>query len=285
MSLLRVAIQKSGRLSEESRTLIAECGIEIEQIGAKLKAPAFNFPLEMLFLRDDDIPGYCADGVIDVGIVGENLLAERGSDVRVVRELGFGRCRLSIAVPKTLPYSSLESLNGLNIATSYPNILRAFLARKGLRASIHEISGSVEVAPSLGLGDAVCDLVGSGSTLMSNGLVEVETVVHSQAVLIAHKRLPPEKERVVNDLIFRIDAVLRARKTKYITLNAPNEAIPSIVQILPGLKSPSVLPLIAEGWSSLHTVVSEDDFWSVAEKLREAGAQGILVLPIEKVIA
>jgi ATP phosphoribosyltransferase len=284
VSLVRVAIQKSGRLTEASRTLIAECGIEIEQIGAKLRAPAYNFPLEMLFLRDDDIPGYCADGVIDVGIVGENIIAERGSDVQIVRELGFGRCRLSIAVPKSLPYSSLESLNGLNIATSYPNILRAFLERKGLRASIHEISGSVEVAPSVGLGDAVCDLVGSGSTLMSNGLVEVEPVAYSQAVLIAHKRLPPSKEKIVNNLAFRIDAVLRARRTKYITLNAPNEAIPAIVEILPGLKSPSVLPLVAEGWSSLHTVVSEDDFWNVTKKLREAGAQGILVLPIEKVI-
>lgn len=284
MSLLRVAIQKSGRLTEASRSLIAECGVEIEQIGAKLRAPAFNFPLEMLFLRDDDIPGYCADGVIDVAIVGQNIIAERGADVRVVRELGFGRCRLSIAVPKTLPYVSLESLNGLNIATSYPNILRAFLDRRGLRMSIHEISGSVEVAPSLGLGDAVCDLVGSGSTLMSNGLVEVETVTQSQAVLIANKGLPASKESIVTNLVFRIDSVIRARKTKYITLNAPNEAIPSIVEILPGLKSPSVLPLVTEGWSSLHTVVSEDDFWNVTKKLREAGAQGILVLPIEKVI-
>ncbi len=284
MSLLRVAIQKSGRLTEASRTLISECGIEVEQIGAKLRAPAFNFPLEMLFLRDDDIPGYCADGVIDAAIVGQNILVERGSDARVVRELGFGRCRLSIAVPKGLPYNSVESLNGLNIATSYPNILGSYLAARGVKASIHEISGSVEVAPSLGLGEAICDLVGSGSTLMSNGLVEVETVLQTQAVLIASRDLSADKEAILNKLTFRIDAVLRARKTKYITLNAPNEAIPEIVRILPGLKSPSVLPLVTTGWSSLHTVVSEDDFWNVTEKLREAGAQGILVLPIEKVI-
>jgi ATP phosphoribosyltransferase len=238
----------------------------------------------MLFLRDDDIPGYCADGVIDAAIVGQNILVERGSDARVVRELGFGRCRLSIAVPKGLPYNSVESLNGLNIATSYPNILGSYLAARGVKASIHEISGSVEVAPSLGLGEAICDLVGSGSTLMSNGLVEVETVLQTQAVLIASRDLSADKEAILNKLTFRIDAVLRARKTKYITLNAPNEAIPEIVRILPGLKSPSVLPLVTTGWSSLHTVVSEDDFWNVTEKLREAGAQGILVLPIEKVI-
>ncbi len=284
MSLLRLAIQKSGRLTDASRALISECGIELEQAGAKLRAPAFNFPLEVLFLRDDDAPGYCADGVVDVAIVGRNVLQERGSDAKVIRELGFGRCRLSIAVPRGFAYSSVESLNGLNIATSYPRILGEFLERVGVRASIHEISGSVEVAPSLGLGEAICDLVSSGSTLLGNGLVEVETVMQSQAVLIYNQALTEEKRAILDRLVFRIDAVLRARKTKYITLNAPNESIPEIVRLLPGLKSPSVLPLAMSGWSSLHTVVGEDDFWGLIERLRVAGAEGILVLPIEKVI-
>jgi ATP phosphoribosyltransferase len=284
VSLLRLAIQKSGRLTDASRALISECGIELEQAGAKLRAPALNFPLEVLFLRDDDAPGYCADGVVDAAIVGQNVLLERGSSVQVIRELGFGRCRLSIAVPKGFPYASVESLNGLNIATSYPNILGRFLERAGVRATIHEISGSVEVAPSLGLGEAICDLVSSGSTLLGNGLVEVETVMRSQAVLISNRALSPEKKMSLDKFVFRIDAVLRARKTKYITLNAPNESIPEIVRLLPGLKSPSVLPLAVSGWSSLHTVVGEDDFWDLIERLRAVGAEGILVLPIEKVI-
>ncbi len=284
MSLLRLAIQKSGRLTDASRALISECGIELEQAGAKLRAPAFNFPLEVLFLRDDDAPGYCGDGVVDAAIVGRNVLMERGADAKVIRELGFGRCRLSIAVPKGFSYSSVASLNGLNIATSYPRILGEFLQRVGVRASIHEISGSVEVAPSLGLGEAICDLVSSGSTLLGNGLVEVETVMQSQAVLICNQALTAEKQAILDRLVFRIDAVLRARKTKYITLNAPDEAIPEIVRLLPGLKSPSVLPLAMPGWSSLHTVVGEDDFWGLIERLRAVGAEGILVLPIEKVI-
>lgn len=284
MSLLRLAIQKSGRLTDASRALISECGIELEQAGAKLRSPAFNFPLEVLFLRDDDAPGYCADGVVDAAIVGQNVLLERGSDASVIRELGFGRCRLSIAVPKGFSYSSVESLHGLNIATSYPRVLGDFLRRVGVKASIHEISGSVEVAPSLGLGEAICDLVSSGSTLLSNGLVEVETVMQSQAVLICNQSLTEQNREILEKFVFRIDAVLRARRTKYITLNAPNDAIPEIVRLLPGLKSPSVLPLAMPGWSSLHTVVGEDDFWGLIERLRAVGAEGILVLPIEKVI-
>jgi ATP phosphoribosyltransferase len=282
---LRLAIQKSGRLTDASRALIAECGIELEQMGGKLRAPAFNFPLELLFLRDDDIPGYVVDGVVDVAIVGRNVLLERGSNAEIVRELGFGRCRLSIAVPKGFEYSGIQSLQGARIATSYPRILGAFLKRNEVEAYIHEITGAVEIAPSLGLGEAICDLVSSGSTLLSNGLREVETVLESQAVLIANKGLSVKKRAVLERVIFRIDAVLRAKRTKYIMLNAPTSAIPEIVSLLPGLKSPSVLPLHTPGWSSLHTVVSEDDFWSMIEKLKGAGAEGILVLPIEKVIS
>jgi ATP phosphoribosyltransferase len=284
MTTIRVAIQKSGRLSESSRKLIAECGIEVEQVGAQLRAPAFNFPMELLFLRDDDIPRYVADGVVDAAIVGLNVLAEQAVEAEVLAKLGFGRCRLSIAVPKGFQYSSVESLSGLRIATSYPNILRRFLSEKGIVAEIQEISGSVEVAPSIGLGEAICDLVSSGSTLISNGLVEVETVLESQAVLIATPRLSPEKRALIDKILFRVQAVLRARSTKYITLNTPTEAIPEIIKLLPGLKSPSVLPLATPGWSSLHTVVAEDEFWEIVEGLKRAGAQGILVLPIEKVI-
>lgn len=284
MSVVRVAIQKSGRLTEASRTLIAESGIEIEQIGAKLRSAAYNFPIELFFLRDDDIPEYVADGVVDAAIVGLNIVKEQEVEARIVRELGFGRCRLSIAVPKSFSYNGIESLQGLRIATSYPNILRNYLSGRKVSAQIQEISGSVEIAPAIGLGDAVCDLVSSGSTLMSNGLVEVETVLQSQAVLVASPTLPQDKEEILQKFLFRINAVLRARNTKYITLNTPTESIPEIVKILPGIKSPSVLPLNMPGWSSLHTVVAEDEFWGVVEKLKGAGAQGILVLPIEKVI-
>lgn len=284
MSVIRLAIQKSGRLTEASRTLIAECGIELEPTGASLRAQAFNFPLEVLYLRDDDIPGYVADGVVDAAIVGRNVLVERGTPASVVRELGFGRCRLSIAVPKSLPYDSIQALNGMRIATSYPRILGEFLKQNQVRASIHEITGSVEIAPSLGLGEAICDLVSSGSTLLANGLREVQTILESQSLLITRCEMAAGQRDIVMRLASRIDAVLRAKRTKYITLNAPNKAIPTIVEFLPGLKSPSILPLHADGWSSLHTVVEEDDFWSLTEKLKAVGAQGILVLPIEKVI-
>ncbi len=284
MSLLRIAIQKSGRLTDASRKLIAESGIEVEQVGAQLRSAAYNFPVELLFLRDDDIPEYVADGVVDAAIVGLNIVREKEVEAQVIRELGFGRCRLSIAVPKGFLYSGIESLLGLRIATSYPNILKSFLASRGVGAEITEISGSVEIAPTIGLGDAICDLVSSGSTLISNGLMEVETVLQSQAVLVASPTLSQEKSGILERFLFRINAVLRARNTKYITLNTPTEAIPEIVKLLPGLKSPSVLPLTTPGWSSLHTVVAEDEFWGIVEKLKVAGAQGILVLPIEKVI-
>lgn len=284
MSRLRFAIQKSGRLTDQSRALIAECGIELEPAGAKLRSSAYNFSIELLFLRDDDIPGYVAQGIVDAAIVGQNAIAERGVEVSVNRELGFSRCRLSIAVPRGMEYSGITSLSGKRISTSYPRILRSFLDRNKVTAEINEISGSVEIAPSLGLADVICDLVSSGSTLMSNGLREVETIFESQAVLISAPELSEERRAILDSFVFRVDAVQRAKKTKYITLNTPNEAIPEIVKLLPGLKSPSILPLATSGWSSLHTVVGEDDFWSLIDKLRSAGAQGILVLPIEKVI-
>lgn len=284
MTTLRLAIQKSGRLSDSSRKLISESGIEVEQIGAQLRSAAYNFPLEVLYLRDDDIPEYVADGVVDAAIVGLNIVKEQEGEVRIIRGLGFGRCRLSIAVPKAFSYNGPQSLQGAKIATSYPNILGSYLVSQGISAEIQEISGSVEIAPTIGLGDAVCDLVSSGSTLLSNGLVEVQTVLQSEAVLIASPTLSPEKEEILGQFLFRTNAVLRARNTKYITLNTPTEAIPRIVELLPGMKSPSVLPLNLPGWSSLHTVVSEDDFWGIVEKLKQAGAEGILVLPIEKVI-
>lgn len=282
--MLRIAIQKSGRLSDDSLNLIRECGISFINSSLKLKTESTNFPLEILFLRDDDIPGYVADGVADIGIVGQNVLVEEGMQDLTVEELGFSKCRLSLAVPKGDTYSSLEDLNGKNIATSYPNLLQAYLDERGVKATIHTISGSVEIAPSIGLADAICDIVSSGSTLISNGLKEVERVFKSQAVLIANKALSEEKREILEKLLFRINAVQRAQRAKYILLNAPNDKVAEISKLLPGVKSPTVLPLLEEGWSSLHSVVNEDDFWEIIEKLKAAGAQGILVVPIEKMI-
>ena len=282
--MIRLAIQKSGRLSDDSLKLIRECGISFISTTSKLKTEATNFPLEILFLRDDDIPGYVADGVADIGIVGENVLVEEGKAHLAVEKLGFSKCRLSLAVPKGVEYTSVQDLNGKNIATSYPNLLQAYLQERGVEAQIHTISGSVEIAPSIGLADAICDIVSSGSTLISNGLREVERVFKSEAVLIAHDRLSTEKQQILEKLLFRIHAVQRASKAKYILLNAPNESIATISALLPGTKSPSILPLAEEGWSSLHSVVNEDDFWEIIEKIKDAGAQGILVVPIEKMI-
>lgn len=282
--MLRLAIQKSGRLSEDSLKLIRECGISFINSSQKLKTESTNFPLEILYLRDDDIPGYVADGVADIGIVGENVLVEEGMQRLAVEQLGFSKCRLSLAVPKGDDYEDLSDLQGKNIATSYPKLLQAYLDKRGVQANIHTISGSVEIAPSIGLADAICDIVSSGSTLISNGLREVERVFSSQAVLIASEGLSEEKQAILNKLLFRIHAVQRAQKAKYILLNAPNEKIEEISRLLPGAKSPSILPLAEKGWSSLHSVVNEDDFWEIIEKLKEAGAQGILVVPIEKMI-
>lgn len=286
--LLRLAIQKSGRLTDESLELMQECGIDFNKSGGKLKAPAFNFPLEFLFLRDDDIPEYIADGVADIGIVGENVIAEEQahlpSPVEIVERLGFSRCRLSLAVARGVEYSGVQSLEGKRIATSFPNILREYLHKQGVTTDIHEISGSVEIAPSIGLADAICDIVSSGSTLLSNGLVEVETIFRSEAVLLARPNLRVAQQRTLDHLRFRIQSVNRAKHNKYILLNAPNESIPTILSLLPGMKSPTVLPLAESGWSSVHSVVQEDTFWEIIEKLRAAGAQGILVVPIEKMI-
>lgn len=283
-TVLRLAIQKSGRLSEESIKLIKECGIEFSSGGGTLKSVAHNFPLEVLFLRDDDIPGYVADGVADIGIVGENVAVETRKKLTTVRQLGFSTCRLSIGVPKSMEFTSKESLNGMRIATSYPNILSDYLFENNIKASIHEISGSVEIAPGIGLADAICDIVSSGSTLISNGLKETEVVFRSQAILAACPQLSAEKQAILDELMFRISAVKNAEKTKYIMLNVPDHAIKTVTNLLPGVKSPTVMPLAEKGWSSLHSVVKESDFWEILSKLKEAGAEGILVLPIEKIV-
>ncbi len=283
--MLTLAVQKSGRLSEKTLRLLEECGIRIGNGGkGKLKAISSTFPLEILFLRDDDIPECVADGIAHVGIVGENVVLEKERDVQMVQRLGFARCRLSIAVPKQMQYNGLKDLQGLKIATSFPKILGKFLKEQNVQAEIHEINGSVEIAPSIGLADVIFDIVSTGSTLLSNGLKEVETVLHSEAVLIAHPQLPAQQKELLDQLMFRFQAVLKARDYKYILLNVPNEKIETICQILPGMKSPTVMPLALEGWSSLHSVIREKEFWEVIEQLKQHGAQGILVIPIEKMI-
>lgn len=281
---LRLAIQKSGRLSENSLDLIKQCGISYTQAFGKLKAEANNFPLEFLFLRDDDIPKYVANGIADIGIVGENVLLEKNEAVEEVLPLGFAKCRLSIAVPRDFAYNNIEDLNGMKIATSYPVILQKYLNEHEVNAQIQEISGSVEIAPSIGLAKAVCDIVSSGSTLVSNGLKEVEVVFKSQAVLVAHPKLEEEQQELLSQLLFRIKAVRKAKQNKYILMNVPNRAIDKVIALLPGMKSPTVMPLADEGWSSLHSVVQEDEFWKVIQQLQDEGAEGILVVPIEKMI-
>lgn len=281
---LKIAIQKQGKLAEGSTALLKKCGIGFSNGQGKLRAEAEDFPLELFFLRDDDIPDYVADGVADLGIVGENILAEDPKPVDVVENLGFGRCRLSIAVPKSLEYSEASDLSGLRIATSYPRILSEFLTAQAVSAEIHEISGSVEIAPSIGLADAVCDLVSSGSTLFSNGLREIETVLRSEAVLIARRDLSAEQNKLLEQFLFRIRSVLAAERNKYILLNAPEDRVAEIASLLPGIKSPTVMPLAEPGWVSLHSVISEHDFWEVVENLKEAGAEGILVLSIDQMI-
>jgi ATP phosphoribosyltransferase len=284
MDTIRIAIQKSGRLSDDSLKLINECGIKFNNGKGKLKSAATNFPMEFLFLRDDDIPEYVADGVADLGIVGENVAVEKDEDVDMVKRLGFSKCRLSLALPRGVEYNGPEDFNGKSIATSYPHILGQYLIKNNIEAQIHKISGSVEIAPSIGLADAVCDIVSSGSTLLSNGLKEVEVIFKSEAILIGRKNLEPAREALLKKLLFRIEAVQSAKNNKYILLNAPNDSIETIVSLLPGMKSPTILPLAMEGWSSIHSVIGEDAFWEVIEKLRGAGAQGILVVPIEKMI-
>lgn len=281
---LRIAIQKSGRLHEDSIKLLKECGIDINNGVNKLKTEASNFPLEVFFLRDDDIPQYVEDGVADIGIVGENVVLEKNRPLRTVEKLGFGKCRLAMAVPKGMEYNSIGDLNGQRIATSYPVILQDYLKRMNIEAEIHEISGSVEIAPGIGLADAICDLVSSGSTLFMNGLKEVETILRSEAVMVSNDRLTPEQQQLLAKLVFRIQAVKKAKNNKYVLLNAPNDKLPEIIGLLPGMKSPTVLPLAEAGWSSVHSVLNENDFWDIIESLKAAGAQGILVVPIEKMV-
>lgn len=281
---LRIAIQKSGRLQQGSLELLRESGLTFSNGKDQLKTPALNFPAEVLFLRDDDIPQYVEDRVAEAGIVGENTVAEKNKNIEIIKRLDFARCRLSLAVPRGEQYNGLTWLNGKNIATSYPNIVSGFLKANGIQAGIHEISGSVEIAPGIGLAEAVCDLVSTGSTLLSNGLREVETVMKSEAVLVANPELSAEKRNILEKLLFRIEAVMKARNSKYILLNCPNDAIERITSIIPGMKSPTIMPLGREGWSSLHSVVDENDFWERIDLLREYGAEGILVIPIEKMI-
>lgn len=280
---LRIAIQKSGRLHEDSMRLLKECGIDISNGGNKLKASAANFPLEVYFLRDDDIPQYVEDAVADVGIVGENVVYEKQKEVEVMEQLGFGKCRLCIAIGRNEEYMS-NSLQGKRIATSYPVLLQQYLTENKINAEIHEISGSVEIAPGIGLADAICDLVSSGSTLLTNGLKEAETILQSQAVLVRNKNLDTEKEKLLQRLLFRIRSVRKAKNNKYILLNAPQDKLQQIIALLPGMKSPTVLPLAEPGWSSVHSVIDENDFWNIIEQLKDAGAEGILVVPIEKMI-
>ncbi len=283
--MITMAIQKSGRLSEKSLNLLKEAGIHLDNGSQKrLLTRARNFPLQVLYLRDDDIPESVADGVADIGIVGLNVVEEKEKPVKIVDRLGFARCRLSIAVPKQMDYTDRQQLNGLRIATSYPNILRKFLQQHNIEATIHEISGSVEVAPGIGMSDAIFDIVSTGSTLISNGLKEVETVIESEAVMIATPDLAEEKQQLLDKLRFRMQAVRKAEQFRYILLNAPNEKLETITRILPGMKSPTIMPLATEGWSSVHSVIREDEFWDIIEQLKANGAQGILVVPIEKMI-
>jgi ATP phosphoribosyltransferase len=281
---LKIAIQKSGRLYDDSVKLLKDCGIDLKNGVNKLKAECDNFPMEIYFLRDDDIPQYVEDAVADIGIVGENVLYEKNKKAEIIEQLGFGKCRLSVAVGRSESYNGVSFLNGKKIATTYPTLVRQFLEKNSITAEIHEISGSVEIAPGIGLADAIVDLVSSGSTLFMNGLKEVETVLKSQAVLIRNERLGADQQLLLEKFLFRIRAVKKARNNKYILLNAPNDRLQEIIGLLPGMKSPTVLPLAEPGWSSVHSVLNENDFWDIIERLKGAGAQGILVVPIEKMI-
>lgn len=284
MSELKIAIQKNGRLSENSRKLLEECGIKISNGANVLKSKAGNFPIEVLYLRDDDIPQYVEQQVADIGILGENMVYEKNKDVEILEQLGFAHCRLSLAIPKEDEFPGPGYFMNKKVATSYPKLLSDYFALNGIKAEIEEISGSVEIAPGIGLADAVCDIVSSGSTLLTNGLREVTTILKSQAVIISNKNLDAAKQEILDKLLFRIRAVKNATENKYILLNAPEKAIGEICRILPGMKSPTILPLVEKGWCSLHSVVREDDFWERISQLKNAGAEGILVIPIEKMI-
>lgn len=284
MSTLKIAIQKSGRLNEDSIQILKDCGISINNGNDQLKAEASNFPLEVLYLRNSDIPQYLIDGVVDLAIVGDNLLVEKGKHIEVIQKLGFSKCKVSVAVPKTFEYNSIQDLSGLRVATSYPNTVTEYFGSFGLTVDIHQISGSVEIAPNIGLADAIVDIVSSGSTLFKNNLKEVEVILKSEAVLAVSPKVSPEIQKHIDTLKFRIQSVLRARNSKYILMNVPNEKIDEIGRILPVLRSLTVLPLAQEGWSSVHSVIDKDTFWDVIDQLKEAGAEGILVCPIEKMV-
>ncbi|HOW09214.1 MAG TPA: ATP phosphoribosyltransferase [Bacteroidales bacterium] len=284
MSNLKIAIQKKGRLSETSHKLLEECGIKFSNGADVLKTNAVNFPVEILFLRDDDIPQYVEQQVADIGILGENIVFEKNKDVDILEKLGFAQCRLSLAIPKEAVFTGMEFFSNRKIATSYPRLLTNYLNENNITAEIEEISGSVEIAPGIGLADAVCDIVSSGSTLMTNGLKEVVTIMKSQAVIISNRNLDEGRQKILDKLLFRVRAVKNARENKYILLNAPLEALPQICKILPGMKSPTILPLEEKGWCSIHSVVKEDEFWERIDQLKNAGAQGILVIPIEKMV-
>ncbi|MBU2915910.1 MULTISPECIES: ATP phosphoribosyltransferase [Reichenbachiella] len=284
MSTLKIAVQKSGRLNDDSIGLLKNCGIHIDNGKDQLKASASNFPMDVLYLRNGDIPQYVEDGVADIAIVGENLLVEAGNDIEVVRKLGFSKCKLSLAVPKELDYEGVQYFDGKRIATSYPNTLQQYLDQHNVKADIHVIKGSVEIAPNIGLAEGICDLVSSGSTLFKNGLKEADQILISEAVLVKSKKLTPEQEELLDTLLFRLDAVQKGKKSKYVLMNVPNDKIDGVINMLPGMRSPTVLPLAEAGWSSVHTVIEEGKFWEVIDQLKAAGAEGILIVPIEKMV-
>lgn len=284
MNTLKIAIQKSGRLHDESIQILKDCGISVYNGNDQLKVTASNFPLEVYYLRNSDIPQYLIDGVVDIAIVGDNLLVEKGQNIQIAEKLGFSKCKVSVAVPKSFNYNSIQDLNRLRVATSYPKTVVDYFSSKGITVDIHQISGSVEIAPNIGLSDAIVDIVSSGSTLFKNGLKEVEVILKSEAVLAVSPQISDEAKQVLTKLQFRIQAVLRSRKSKYILMNVPNDKISEISKILPVLKSPTVMPLAEEGWSSVHSVIDEDKFWEVIDQLKDAGAEGILVCPIEKMV-
>jgi len=284
MNKLKIAVQKSGRLNEDSMRLLKDIGISIENGKDQLKASAQNFPLEVFYLRNGDIPQYLRDGVVDIAIIGENVLVEKGNDLPIVERLGFSKCKVSIAVPKESKASSLKDLNGKRIATSYPNTVNQFLDKNGIKANLHIINGSVEIAPNIGLADGICDIVSSGSTLFKNGLKEVEVLLKSEAVLAKSPKLSSKNEALLQKIQFRMQSVLKGQNSKYVLLNAPNDKLDEIISVLPGMKSPTVLPLAEEGWSSVHSVIDKNQFWEVIDELKNKGAQGILVCPIEKMV-
>lgn len=284
METIKIAVQKSGRLNEDSLKILKDCGISIDNGKDQLKASARNFPMEVLYLRNGDIPQYLKDGVVDMAIIGENILIEKGAGIEVVERLGFSKCRVSLAIPKEAAYTSVRDLEGKRIATSYPNTVASFLREKGVEADLHIINGSVEIAPNIGLADAICDIVSSGSTLFKNNLREVEVMLQSEAVLAVSPRIGPAQREILDQFRFRLQSVLEARQNRYVLMNAPDDRLEAIIKLLPGMRSPTVLPLAEAGWSSIHTVINKDRFWEVLDQVKKEGAEGILVCPIEKMI-